>query len=393
MISKNRTRTLLFLAVMLNLLILVFFRYLTFLSENVSFLTFLEPNIVQLNILVPLGISFFTFEFLHYLFDVYKGQKPITNIIHFILFPFFFPSQIAGPIKRFEDFLPQLTQKRAVDWGRIQHGVFLIIRGFFKKLVMADNLVLLVIPAFEQHSSPWVTLIGIYAFAFQIYFDFSGYTDIGRGSAYLLGISLPENFNMPYVASSVREFWKRWHMSLMRWFTDYVYVPLGGSKVGKIHLYINIFIVFLISGLWHGAAWNYIWWGAYNAAWIVLEHSVNLREHERKFTRLRKAVHIVITFHIIVVGWVLFRADSVLAAKEIIARALPLQLSSITLNQDMTFVGMLLLIYVLYFVVQKYVISRTKLQYAVRYLAYGAAIVLIMFHLNLTQNHFIYFQF
>jgi alginate O-acetyltransferase complex protein AlgI len=229
-------------------------------------------NEPALNILLPLGISFFTFEFIHYIVDVYRGSEPIKNFMHFALFGAFFPSQIAGPIKRFQDFMKQLAHQPVFSNAAFANGVALIFSGLFKKMVLADNIAPLVNMGFAHPESlgtldAWLIVSG---FTLQIFFDFSGYTDIGRGSAMLFGYRVPENFNWPFLASSLTDFWRRWHMSLSTWLRDYLFIPLGGSRVGRWRLRFNLLLTMVLGGLWHGAAWHFVIWGTFHGAGLVL---------------------------------------------------------------------------------------------------------------------------
>lgn len=271
-----------------------------------------------LPIILPLGISFFVFEFIHYLVDVYKGQNPIKNPLRFGLFAAFFPSQIAGPIKRFEDFDEQAGREKKFDPQLFQTGILLIIQGMFKKVAIGDNLAPLVSTGFAHcHQinglDAWTAVV---AFTLQIYYDFSGYTDIGRGSANLLGYRLPENFQMPYISKSVAEFWHRWHISLSTWLRDYLYIPLGGSRHGKVQQMRNLLITMLLGGLWHGASWTFVLWGAYQGMGLVICHS--WEAFARRFPIFQNSslqivwdnISRALTLTFVMFGWVLFRAEN-----------------------------------------------------------------------------------
>jgi alginate O-acetyltransferase complex protein AlgI len=306
-------RALFIAGILLNLGSLAFFKYANFLSE--SFASLLHGiSIAHWNIVLPLGISFFVFEFIHYLSDVYSGNQPIKNPVRFALFAAFFPSQIAGPIKRYEDFDAQILRQKRFSSVSFNRGIALILEGMFKKVVLGDSLAVLVQRGFvsTQYLAPVDAWFAVLAFALQIYYDFSGYTDIGRGSAMLLNIELPENFNMPYLSASLIEFWRRWHMSLSFWLRDYLYKPLGGSRGGTLRQNRNLFLTMLLGGLWHGASWHFVFWGAFHGIGLVLNHAW------RKLTGgsseegplLARAVSILLTFVFVLLGWVLFRVDS-----------------------------------------------------------------------------------
>lgn len=328
--SKSNRKLLLFITITVNLVVLGVFKYAYFTVDllNGALSPFGKHCSLSMNIILPLGISFFAFEFIHYACDVYKGDKPIKSFLNFALFPSFFPTQIAGPIKRYQDFIPQLSQKMRLTVTDFDEGFRLIIFGLFKKVVFADNLSVVVDSAFKHPEllSGLDLWLAVYAFAFQIYFDFSGYTDVARGSAQLLGFKVPLNFNLPYLAGSISEFWHRWHISLSTWLRDYLYIPLGGSKGGKWFTYRNLFLTMLLGGLWHGAAMHYVVWGAYQG--ILLIAHKELRGLSESFKGLRTVIDskvghiisVIITFHFVCIGWVFFRADTFSGAMTIISK-------------------------------------------------------------------------
>lgn len=321
-----------------NLACLALYKYTNFIIESavnsfnsVTHLMHVSANgaaqatAIQINaqnallpIILPLGISFFVFEFIHYLADVYKGSSAIKNPVRFALFAAFFPSQIAGPIKRFQDFDEQVLQEKHFDSGQFSRGVVLIVEGMFKKVVLGDNLAQLVQPGFQAAASmgtldAWICVL---AFTLQIYYDFSGYTDIGRGSAMLLGYELPPNFNMPYIARSLSEFWHRWHMSLSTWLRDYLYIPMGGSKAGRAKQARNLVLTMLLGGLWHGASWHYVLWGAFHGVGLVLTHTWDrIISQVPQVAPMRKTAMWAFaarftTLLLVILGWVVFRADN-----------------------------------------------------------------------------------
>lgn len=317
----------LWLAVGFNLGGLAFFKYANFILDNIRVLAgFAHQDFsIYSNIILPLGISFFTFEFIHYVVDVYRGNAPIRSWIDFALFPAFFPTQIAGPIKRYENFMPQLLGVHHFDVDNFQNGLRLIVRGLFKKIVLADNLTMAATAGFDGPlglgaADAWVTVL---AFTLQIYFDFSGYTDIGRGSAALLGFDVPENFNLPYLASNISDFWRRWHISLSSWLKDYLYIPLGGSRCTRTRNYLNILVTMTLGGLWHGASWTFVIWGAYQGVGLLVH-----REWERltaRWTGMRRTLgwRIVawgLTLGFVIVGWVFFRAATLVDALVLLSR-------------------------------------------------------------------------
>ena len=331
--AKEKKHLILILGLTFNLGALCFFKYANFLAENIwqairasnQFLHAIMPNLSitsldkpVVNVLLPLGISFFTFEFIHYIVDVYKGSKPIYNLKNFALFAAFFPSQIAGPIKRYQDFMTQLDQKKTFQQADFRGGIFLILQGLYKKIVLGDNLGLIVNYGFEHINTlgridAWIAVVG---FTFQIFFDFSGYTDIGRGSAMLFGYKVPENFNWPFLASNLTEFWRRWHMSLSLWLRDYLFFPLGGSRVSSWMVRRNLMITMILGGLWHGAAWHYMFWGAFHGLGLVV--SKDWHDFVSKFEmlskwRVTKVWHwlgVAYTMIFLFIAGTLFRADT-----------------------------------------------------------------------------------
>ncbi len=330
--SQKHRKLLLILTIVVNLVVLGVFKYAYFSLDllNSALSPFGKHCSISMNIILPLGISFFVFEFIHYICDVYKGDKPIKSFLNFALFPSFFPTQIAGPIKRYQDFVPQLDKEMNLKLKDFDEGFKLVVFGLFKKVIFADNLAVVVDSAFKHPEllngvDLW---LAVYAFAFQIYFDFSGYTDVARGSAQLLGFKVPPNFNLPYLAGNISEFWHRWHISLSTWLRDYLYIPLGGSKGGKWFTYRNLFLTMLLGGLWHGAAMHYVVWGAYQGILLIVHKE--FRRISEPFTILRTAldsaagrvISVLVTFHAVCIGWVFFRADTFGSAMEIIAKLL-----------------------------------------------------------------------
>jgi alginate O-acetyltransferase complex protein AlgI len=279
----------------------------------------LNANIHLLKVVLPVGISFYTFQTLSYTIDVYKGKlKPTSDIFAFFAFVSFFPQLVAGPIERALNLLPQFYSNRKFDYTLASSGVKLILIGFYKKIVVADSIALLVNGVFSSPNEftgiPMIT--AIIFFAFQIYCDFSGYSDIAIGTSRLLGFNLITNFNTPYFSKSLSEFWSRWHISLSTWFRDYVYIPLGGNKVSSARLNFNIFVTFVVSGLWHGANWTFVVWGAIHGIFLILEKYIV--KCKSKFvdstTSFPSILTIPSTFIIVCFAWVFFRSDSLDAA-------------------------------------------------------------------------------
>lgn len=316
-----------------NLLILVFFKYANFIVTNVNELMVIlggQHQIGYFNVLLPVGISFYTFQALGYTMDVYRQTvQAEKNFIHYALFVSFFPQLVAGPIERTGNLLPQLKEKRKFSVDAARDGLLWIAWGLFMKMVLADNLARIVNPVYDQFAnySGVEIIIATFCFAFQIYCDFAAYSTIAYGSAKVMGIQLMENFRSPYFGTSVAGFWRRWHISLTTWFTDYLYIPLGGNRKGTMRKYANTMIVFLVSGFWHGANWTFVLWGVLNGAMIVVgEATKGVRERGMRALGIQpeSKSHVffqrVITFLLINCTWVFFRAPDIETALQIFQR-------------------------------------------------------------------------
>lgn len=324
-----------------NLGVLFFFKYANFFSASARSLL-QQANIFYefplFDILLPVGISFYTFQTLSYTIDVYRGEKtPERNFIKFALYVTFFPQLVAGPIERSTRLLPQFDRVQKFDANRVVSGLRLMLWGFFKKLVIADRLALYVNEVYNNPAdyTGLPVILATYFFAFQIYCDFSAYSDIAIGAARVLGFDLMKNFRQPYLAQSIGEFWKRWHISLSTWFRDYLYIPLGGNRVGKLRWYYNLMAVFVISGLWHGANWTFVVWGALHGSYFVLSlltqklrahwvQVLRLNAHPRFHTVLKMAI----TFHLVLLAWIFFRANSLTEALLLLQQIFRLELTA-----------------------------------------------------------------
>ena len=312
--------------IVLNLLILAIFKYYDFFVTEFAQLFHISTDGLLLKVILPVGISFYTFQALSYSIDVYRGKiEPTKDIIAFFAFISFFPQLVAGPIERATNLLPQFLKKRVFNYDTAVDGMRQILWGLFKKIVVADNCAVYVDQVFSTYTeqSGSTLLLAAIFFTFQIYGDFSGYSDIAIGTAKLFGIRLMRNFNVPYFSRDIAEFWRRWHISLTTWFRDYVYIPLGGSRVSKAKVVRNTFVIFLLSGFWHGANWTFIAWGAYHA---ILFLPLILTGKNRKYTNqvaegkilptLKEAGQMLLTFFLAVIGWIIFRAESIGVAWE-----------------------------------------------------------------------------
>ncbi|MBR3075922.1 MAG: MBOAT family protein [Bacteroidales bacterium] len=320
--TPRKAKTFNVLNIVINLLILGVFKYYDFFVTSFADL-FLGGRTegLLLKVILPVGISFYTFQALSYSIDVYRGKlEPTRDVVQFFAYVSFFPQLVAGPIERATNLLPQFAKPRTFDYDTGVDGMRQILWGLFKKMVVADNCAVYV----DQVFSSWETqsgstlLLAAVFFAFQIYGDFSGYSDIAIGTAKLFGIKLMRNFNVPYFSRDIAEFWRRWHISLTTWFRDYVYIPLGGSRCSKAKIARNTFVIFLLSGFWHGANWTFIAWGAYHALLflplILMGKNRKYRDtvaEGRLLPTLKELGQMLLTFFLVVIGWIIFRAESI----------------------------------------------------------------------------------
>jgi alginate O-acetyltransferase complex protein AlgI len=323
--TSPKKKLFLWLSIFNNLIILGFFKYYNFFADSFADLMStvgVDTNPYILNIVLPVGISFYTFHGLSYVFDIYNGKStPVNSFVDYAVFVCFFPLLVAGPIERANHLLPQVVRPRVFSYDQSMQGVRLVLWGLFKKIVIADSLAVTVNSIFQdyQTQSGSTLILGAIFFSFQIYCDFSGYTDIALGTAKMLGFELLTNFKFPYFSRDIAEFWRRWHISLSSWFRDYVYIPLGGSKGGKWGAIRNIFIIFLLSGFWHGANWTYIAWGAFHALLYVPLFLFNInRNHTDAIVAsngwlpsFKEFFQIALTFALVTIGWIFFRSPTI----------------------------------------------------------------------------------
>ena len=308
--------------IVLNLGILATFKYYDFFVSEFGALFGLSTERLLLRIILPVGISFYTFQALSYSIDVYRGKiEPTKDSIAFFAYVAFFPQLVAGPIERATNLLPQFQKTRTFDYAEAVEGCRRILWGLFKKMVIADNCAIYVDSVWKDYASQSSSTLVLAAilFAFQIYGDFSGYSDIAIGTAKLFGINLRDNFLTPYFSRNVAEFWKRWHISLNTWFVDYIYIPLGGSREGRWNTVRNTFVIFLLSGLWHGANWTYVGWGAYHALLFVPLILLGTTKKYRDTATWKQMPQMVLTFGLVVLGWIIFRAPSIADAELYVA--------------------------------------------------------------------------
>lgn len=314
--DKARRRSLLTISLVLNFGFLGFFKYFNFFIESAAAVTGqLGWNIpvTLLAIVLPPGISFYTFQAVAYIVDVYSGElEPADSLVDYALFISFFPHLIAGPIQRPSHLLPQTQRPRPFDGPAFVDGMYLIASGLFRKTVIADNCAALANAAFagDFGEGAWPRLLGVYAFAWQIYGDFSAYSDFARGSAQLLGFHFMVNFRQPYLATSLQDFWRRWHISLSTWLRDYLYIPLGGNRKGSARTYGNLLATMLLGGLWHGANWTFVVWGAIHGGGLALERLATGGKPGEGTTAAGRWLRRIFIFHVVCLSWIFFRAES-----------------------------------------------------------------------------------
>lgn len=311
----------LFISIACNLSFLGFFKYFNFFAENLQEMLLgfgILVDTVTLNIVLPVGISFYTFQTMSYTIDIYKKElKPTRNFFDFALFVAFFPQLVAGPIERAKRLLPQISMPRSVTLEKVYEGGSLIYWGLFQKIFVADNLAKIVDPVFSSNEpqNGLIIIIAVYAFAFQIFCDFAGYSNIARGVSKCLGIEIMVNFRLPYFSTNPSEFWRRWHISLSTWLRDYLYIPLGGNRKGKYRTYINLMATMLLGGLWHGAGWTFVVWGAYQGVLLSAHRAVKpvFQGFTIMVSPIAKIIsywfRVVVFFQLVCVGWVFFRAQ------------------------------------------------------------------------------------
>ncbi|MCB9170783.1 MAG: MBOAT family protein [Flavobacteriales bacterium] len=411
---RTRKRWLLF-SILTNLGILGFFKYFNFLNGTLRSVVGAAGGhwpVQDTDVLLPMGISFYTFQTMSYTIDVYRRVlQPTRHLGRFALYVTFFPQLVAGPIERAPNLLPQFFRDHDFDQARVIRGLKQMLWGFFKKLVIADRLGLIVDPIYDaprQHDGPTLVL-ATFLFALQIYCDFSAYSDIAIGAARVLGHDLMENFRTPYLSSSIREFWSRWHISLSTWFRDYLYIPLGGNRVLKWRWYFNLFVVFLVSGLWHGANWTFVLWGALHGAFLVAALIfAPLWERFNAVTGLarrpgwRQAVNVPATFVLVLLSWVLFRARTIDAAGWILHEMMDLRtgLEGLrhTLFDHAPVMALTSLLFAMGFLVfdpliDDLVKGRRAAPRPVQYVFYGAVMAACLLFGHFGNTAFIYFQF
>jgi len=400
--QSAKTRFLI-ISLCLNLGLLFYFKYCNFFIDNIN--AAFGTKITWLEVVLPIGISFYTFESLTYVLDVYRGiHKPLKNFWHYQTYILLFPKLIAGPIVRYHEIADQITNREKNYTSSIKLSGFLIFCiGLAKKTIIANTLGIQADAVFKLPPEQIDTIaawVGALAYSFQIYFDFSGYSDMAIGLGKMMGFKFPENFNNPYTSKSITEFWRRWHMTLGTWMKNYLYIPLGGNQVNNFKLYRNLIFVFLISGLWHGASWNFILWGAYHGLFLVLERLFLIKFYKK----IGNWFSLPLTFIIVITGWVLFRNENINQGFYIIKQLYSFQFfdGKFALNNDFLFMASLALIFS-FFTITKTTRSFQEKVYGEQFskssqwLAVSASIILFYISLSfisaLDFNPFIYFRF
>ena len=392
---KRHKNCFLILTISINILVLIFYKYTNFFLTNINNL--FNIDIPILDIIMPIGISFYTFQAMSYVIDVYKGEVKVqNNYFLLLLYVSLFPQLIAGPIVRYQTIEKEIT-KRKVSYDDISYGLERFILGLAKKLIIANQMGKLADIAFSGNFSCTVSWLGAIAYMFQIYFDFSAYSDMAIGLGRIFGFHFLENFNFPYMAKSITDFWRRWHISLSTWFRDYIYIPLGGNRKGIKRQIINMSIVWLLTGFWHGASWNFIMWGLYYLIFLILEKFV-LKNILKKTPDLLKHIYALL---IILIGWVLFRVENMSQFFDIIKTMFSFDFNSTSLMEARIYIET----YYVYFILA--ILFSTNVYYVIcdkfknkkvfEVIKYVFLIVLfvisIMFLAQSSYNPFIYFRF
>ena len=406
--NNKKRKKLLLISLFSNLGILGFFKYFNFFID--SFDSLINSfggslDFVHLNIILPVGISFYTFQTLSYTIDIYRKKlDPTTNFIDFALFVSFFPQLVAGPIERAKHLLPQLDRKLSPTKNQIAEGIELIVYGLFKKILIGDAIGRIAdnIFAYQEYYSSLDLLLALILFSIQIYVDFSGYSNIARGTAKLLGVEIMINFEQPYLSRNITEFWRRWHISLSSWLKDYLYISLGGNRDGKIRTYLNLMITMLLGGLWHGASWNFVIWGGLHGLYLSV-HKAFLRGEKISNDRIEKkhifgdVFYIFLTYILVLITWLFFRIDSFSASYDIILKFFKFSTSSISLRLlkiTMAFIGTSFLLDIVEYKFNLQNIFRLIKSPIIAYsIIVPIFFIILMYMLQNAPYPFIYFQF
>lgn len=406
MATDWKRKVMLSISIVVNLGLLVYFKYSNFFIENINlFLSGLGFNeVAWTKLVLPIGISFYTFETITYVVDVYRRiHRPLTNFWDYQLYIILFPKLIAGPIVRYHEIADQITDRSANENNENRlTGFYRFVIGLSKKVLIANQMGAQADMIFSQdyhQLSVMHAWVGILAYTFQIYFDFSGYSDMAIGIGRMMGFKLPENFNSPYTSGSITEFWRRWHITLGKWMRNYLYIPLGGNRISSGRTYMNLWLVFVASGLWHGASWNFVIWGAYHGCFLVLERTFLLR----LYNRIGRVVPIVLTFFFVVIGWVFFRVEHFNDALTYISRLFAGGMEQFSLPNGRFIAIFLIAVFFAFFAVAQRTYAFQQKVFEQNYSLRGhllmTPVILILFVLSLASitsfgfNPFIYFRF
>ncbi|MEX0968119.1 MAG: MBOAT family O-acyltransferase [Bacteroidia bacterium] len=402
----QRKKLLLAISLLVNLGMLAYFKYFGFFIE--SFIAAFESigislNSFSLSIILPVGISFYTFQTLSYTIDVYRNKLPPTrNLVVFMTYVSFFPQLVAGPIERATQLLPQFFKSRKFSYALAADGMRQILWGLFKKVVIADHCAMVVNEVFSEYQTMPASMLvlGIVYFAFQIYGDFSGYSDIAIGTAKLFGFNLMRNFSYPYFSRDIAEFWRRWHISLSTWFRDYLYIPLGGSQGTRAATLFNVMIVFVVSGFWHGANWTFVVWGTLNGLYFIplMLAKVNHRNTGtiaagQLFPSFRDFIAMIFTFSLTCFAWIFFRSIDIHHAFSFISHIFSLSLFSLPEIKYLSFLLLLLIAFEWLQREKPYALEISRWPFIARWVAYIVVFILIIYHRETAPGSFIYYQF
>ncbi|MGO5072637.1 MBOAT family O-acyltransferase [Clostridium sporogenes] len=396
--KKRLKKIILLVGIMLNLILLFYYKYYDFAIGNINRIS--NATFQYKGIILPIGISFFTFQGMSYIIDIYRNDAKVNkNIISVALYISFFPQLIAGPIVKYKDIDNQI-RKRKETMEYFSYGIERFVIGLSKKVIIADTIAGIADTIFSlsnigiDQPTAW---LGAICYTFQIYFDFSGYSDIAIGLGYMFGFKFMENFNYPYISKSITEFWRRWHISLSTWFKEYLYIPLGGNRKGNT--YLNLFIVFLTTGLWHGASWNFIAWGIWNGIFIIIEKIINKK---RWYIKIPSFIKTTITMFIVILGWVLFRANGLMDAINYLSIMFGINKATTVTYQFSYFVNKKLVFWMIISIIGSTPIignmlrlyENKKIFQMLKTIFIGILLIIsIIFIVNSTYSPFIYFQF
>lgn len=401
--TQSAKRALLAVSCTTSLTLLGFFKYWGFFATELNGLLLklgIESSLPVLNVMLPVGISFYTFQTMSYVIDVYRGECEVQkDFVTFALFVSFFPHLVAGPIVRAAKLCGQISRPRVHQAEDFKIGLYLVMMGMFKKVVVADNLAWIANGIFRSETSQLTgleCLIGVYAFAFQVYGDFSGYSSIARGVAKWMGFDLTENFQQPYLATSPSDFWTRWHISLSRWLRDYVYIPLGGNRHGNFATYRNLMVTMLLGGIWHGAGWTYIAWGAFHGFILCVYRALGARDSSKQMSWPRYLISLVVMFHLVCLGWLLFRASSMEQASVMFTKMFTdLRVTDLSVYgvAMIAFFSIPLLAMECWIEKRNDLLALTQVHWTIRAAWYTYLTMMIVVFHPIEANEFIYFQF